>query len=144
MPLSRLAFRRHFERALDGVPDLLSYLVFNSLARRAPTLGRRLDELGRLWRGRVWLVGRAETEHGPLDIAYLGSPDRMSRWLLDRLGAKSVCIATGASAVGRQRSGVELVLIPAAEAKDRARAGWLILPRYVHHRQLLGGPLLSA
>jgi hypothetical protein len=65
----------------------------------------------------------------------------MSRWLLDRLGTKAVCAATEATALGRQRSGVELALIPAAEARDRAQAGWLILPRYVHHRQRLNGPL---
>lgn len=140
LPEGRFAFPSRFRHAFDGVPGLISYLVFNSLERRAPVLARGADELGRRWRGRAWLVGQAETGQGPLDIAYLGSPDRVSRWLLDRLGAQALGIRAGRLAPGSVPCDVELVLVPAEEAQSYARAGWLMLPRYVHHRQLLDTP----
>ncbi len=137
-PEHRTSFGARFEHAFDGLPALASYLVFTGLARRAPALARGADRLSVRFRRRTWLVGRAETDSGSVDVAYLGSPDRLSRWLLDRLGVTSVREHRAALAPGSVRCDVELCLFPAAEARDWARNGWLTLPRYAHHRQKLG------
>ena len=136
----RSSLRARIDGALDGVPGLISYLAFTSLERRAPALARRADELGQRVRGRKWLAGRAETECGPVDIAYLGSPDRLARWFLDKLGATSLRTEDAKLVPGEVLCDVEVSLFPATEASAWARAGWLVMPRYVRHRQ----PLLSA
>jgi hypothetical protein len=128
-----------FEGSLDGASGLLSYLLFTSLQRHAPALGRSADRLGKRLRRSRWLVGRAETTDGPLDIAYLGSPDRLSLWLLDRLGVVHPHVVRAKQVPGSVPCAVELSLVPADERGDWARAGWLVLPRYVHHRQMLSG-----
>jgi len=131
------SFGARLERVLDGVPGLVSYLVFTSLLRRAPTVARAVELLARRHRGRAWLVGEARSDAGAVRLAYLGSPDRLSRWLLDRLGAGPLREEDGAGAPGSVACDVELRLVPSEEADDWAGTGWLVLPRYVHHRQRL-------
>jgi hypothetical protein len=123
----------------DGVSGLISYLLFTSLDRHAPALARGADRLGQRWRGRAWLTGRAETDRGPVDIAYLGAPDTLSHWLLDRLGVEPKRIVDARRTPGSVPCAVEFVMIPAQQYGDWARAGWIVLPRYVRHRQALRG-----
>jgi hypothetical protein len=123
---------------LDGARGLVSYLTFSSLWRYAPRLARRAEALGRLWRGQSWLSGESETEAGPITIAHLGPPDRYARWLLARLGLSSIRAERAKPRAGSVPCGVELIVIPAHEAREWGREGWLVLPRFVRHRQALG------
>jgi hypothetical protein len=122
---------------LDGVSGLISYLVFTSLERHAPALARGADRVGQRWRGRAWLFGQAATDRGPVDVAYLGAPDTLSRWLLDRLGVGSTETRVAMHEPGSVRCSVELVMIQADEWRKWGLAGWIVLPRYVRHRQVL-------
>jgi hypothetical protein len=140
-PELRSSFGARLERVFDGVPGLASHLVFTSLLTRAPLLARAAAELARYRRGRVWLRGNAETAAGPVRIAHLGSPDRVTRWFLHRLGAGTVERQEAARVPGAVACDVELCLVPLEETLAFARDGWLLLPRYVHHLQdLREGP----
>ncbi|HEX4338727.1 MAG TPA: hypothetical protein VH062_22630 [Polyangiaceae bacterium] len=137
LPELRSSLGLRLERTFDGVPGLLSYLLFTTLNRRAPSLARRAERLAEWRRGRGWLVGDASTELGPVKIAHFGAPDRLSRWFLDRLGAHAPVAHLGGSAPGSVPCDVEIRSVSSLEANDLGRAGWLVLPRYVHHRQSL-------
>lgn len=121
----------------DGVPEALSYLFFTALEQRAPTVSRMATLVAERMRGRSWLAGTAETPEGTVRIAHLGPPDRFARWFLDRLGAKEIRAVPASAEPGSVPCAVEIMTIPANRARAFGHAGWLVLPRYVHHRQRL-------
>lgn len=122
---------------LDGVTGVASYLLFTSLDRHAPTFAEGIHRLGQLWRGRTWLVGYAETDEGPVDVAYLGRSDTVAHWLLDKVGVVALRTTVAKQTPGSVPCAVELVAVPKRDADRWSRAGWLLLPRYVRHRQAL-------
>jgi hypothetical protein len=133
IPRKVTALGRALSRQLDGADRLLSYLFFSSLFRRAPALARHVAAVADLRHPRDSAVAEVETNAGPMTLRYHGRVDAGARWLLHRLGASAISPCRPHTS----DADVELRMIRSHESREFARRGYLILPRWVHHRQAL-------